>query len=162
MSRASIFEIYNRLSEGSEEFEEYKCPGINLRLQELRDKFRKLMKLVWVTSDQIAHDEINLTKVCAKLTPKSLTQEQKEHFLGDHWTAYRKTIHEFSSMFCKVSKDALENPNISKNVKCANDKPKVKTMLIVIMTKWVLKGRNVNQKYYRGNEVRKRKTWFMK
>jgi hypothetical protein len=119
---------------------------------------------------QILHDQLNMRKVCAKMVPKELTQEQKDN---------RKNI--CSDIMERVTEqlDVLENvitcdetwifqynpemkrqsmpwktPTSPRMKKSRMSKLKVKVMMIVffnitdiIMIEWVPDGQMVNQNY---------------
>lgn len=188
MSRARVFEWHKRFYEGREEVEDDERSGrpVTVRSDENVQKINGIVRTdrrlsIRMIADmvntnretvrQILHDELNMTKICAKMVPKNLTQEQKDH---------RKNI-------CSDIMDRLkEQPDLLTNVvtcdetwifqydpetkrqsmhwktpasprmkKARMSKSRVKAMLIVffdikgvIMTEWVPEGQTVNQKYY--------------
>jgi len=96
MSRARVFVWDKRFSEGREEVEDDERPGRSVtsrtegnvqKINEIVRKDRRLSIRMIVdmvninkeTVRQILHDELNMTKVCAKLVPKNLTQDQKDN-----------------------------------------------------------------------------------
>ncbi|KAL4149713.1 hypothetical protein QTP88_003590 [Uroleucon formosanum] len=99
------------------------------------------------TVRQILHDELNMTKVCAKMVPKNLTLEQKDG---------RRQICVDILKRMENERDLLKKTSASPKLKKARmSKSKLKAMLIVffdikglIMTEWVPQGQTVNQHYY--------------
>lgn len=96
LSRARVFEWHKRFTEGREEVEDDERPGrpVSSRtegnVQKISDIVRKDRRLsIRIIADmvninketvrQTLHDELNMTKVCAKMVPKNLTQEQKDN-----------------------------------------------------------------------------------
>ena len=96
MSRVRVFIWHKGFSEGREEVEDDKrpCRSVTSRtegnVQKINEIVRKDRRLsIRMIADmvninkemvrQILHDELNMTKVCAKLVPKNLTQDQKDN-----------------------------------------------------------------------------------
>lgn len=96
MSRARVFEWHKRFYEGREEVEDDERSGrpVTVRSDENVQKIngivrtdrrlstRMIADMVNTNREtvrQILHDELNMTKICAKMVPKNLTQEQKDH-----------------------------------------------------------------------------------
>jgi transposase len=96
MSRARVSEWHKRFMEDREEVEDDERPGRpstskteeNVeKISEIVRKDRRLsirmisemVNMDKETVRQIFHDRLNMRKVCAKLVPKNLTQEQKDN-----------------------------------------------------------------------------------
>ncbi|KAL4131067.1 hypothetical protein QTP88_008418 [Uroleucon formosanum] len=146
LSRPRVFEWHKRFREGREEVEDNQRVGrpcsskTNDNISKINEIVRKdrrlsirmiaeMVNIDKETIRQILYDELNMTKVCAKMVPKNLTLEQKDG---------RRQI-------CVDILERMENER---------DLLK-KAMLIVffdikgvIMTEWVPQGQIVNQHYY--------------
>ena len=94
MSHARMFEWPKRFSEGREGVEDDDRPGrpptsvTEDNIEKVRDVIRKDRRLgVWAVAEevsldresvqQILREELNMRKVCAKMVPKLLSDEQK-------------------------------------------------------------------------------------
>jgi hypothetical protein len=122
------------------------------------------------TVRQILHVQLNVRKVCAKMVPKNLTQEQKDNRKNICSDMERITeqvdVHE-SVITCdetwifqyypemKGQSMHWKTPISPRMKKVRMSKSKVKAMIIVffnirgvIVIEWVPEGQTVNQKYY--------------
>nr|CAH7740212.1 unnamed protein product [Callosobruchus chinensis] len=96
MSRTRVFEWHKRFSEGREEFEDDERTGrpVTSRIEEnikkvneiVRKDRRLSLRMISDLSNidretvrKILHEDLKMTKVCAKMVPKNLTPEQKEN-----------------------------------------------------------------------------------
>nr|CAH7719676.1 unnamed protein product [Callosobruchus chinensis] len=96
MSRTRVFEWHKRFSEGREEVEDDERTGrpvtsrIEENIKKVNEIVRKdrrlslrmisdLSKIDRETVRKILHEDLKMTKVCAKMVPKNLTPEQKEN-----------------------------------------------------------------------------------
>ncbi|VVC45839.1 Transposase, type 1 [Cinara cedri] len=187
LSRARVFEWYKRFSEGRESTEDDQRPGrpVTVSTPETVTKINQIVRAdrrmsirmiaEAVNADnetvrKILHEELHLTKVCAKLVPKNLTPDQKflrqqvcSDFLeklkedpglmkniitcDETWIFQYDVETKRQSMHWKTP----ESPRIKK---ARMSKSKFKAMLIVfffdiiVMTEWVPEGQTVNQIYY--------------
>jgi transposase len=95
MSRPRVFEWHKRFREGREEVEDKQRVGRPcssktddkiLKINEIvrndrRLSIPKIAEMVNINKEtvrQILHDNLNMTKVCAKMVPKNLSLEQKD------------------------------------------------------------------------------------
>ncbi|XP_025420797.1 protein GVQW3-like [Sipha flava] len=93
LSRPRVFEWHKRFREGREEVEDNQRVGrpcsskTNDNISKINEIVRKdrclsirmiaeMVNIDKETVRQILHDELNMTKVCAKIVPKNLTPEQ--------------------------------------------------------------------------------------
>jgi histone-lysine N-methyltransferase SETMAR len=189
MSCARVFEWHRRFSEGREEVEEDERPGRFVssrtdkniqKINEIVQKDRRLgirmiadmVNINKETVRQILHDNLNMTKVCAKLVPKNLFQEQKDNrkniccdvmerlkaepdLLTHVITCDETWIFQYNPETKRQSMH-WKTPTSPRMKKARMRKSKLKAMLIVffdiggiIMTEWVPEGQTVNQTYYK-------------
>ncbi|KAL4098417.1 hypothetical protein QTP88_023036 [Uroleucon formosanum] len=188
LSRPRVFEWHKRFREGREEVEDNQrvvrpCSSkTNDNISKINEIVRKdrrlsirmiaeMVNIDKETVRQILHDELNMTKICAKMVPKNLTLEHKDgrrqicvdileqmenerDLLKKVITCDETWIFQYDpetkrqSMHWKTS----ASPKLKK---ARMSKSKLKAMLIVffdikgvIMTKWVPQGQTVNQHYY--------------
>ncbi|KAL4089073.1 hypothetical protein QTP88_024146 [Uroleucon formosanum] len=188
LSRPRVFEWHKRFREGREEVEDNQrvvrpCSSkTNDNISKINEIVRKdrrlsirmiaeMVNIDKETVRQILHDELNMTKICAKMVPKNLTLEQKDgrrqicvdileqmenerDLLKKVITCDETWIFQYDpetkrqSMHWKTS----ASPKLKK---ARMSKSKLKAMLIVffdikgvIMTEWVPQGQTVNQHYY--------------
>ncbi|KAL4113365.1 hypothetical protein QTP88_016997 [Uroleucon formosanum] len=188
LSRPRVFEWHKRFREGREEVEDNQRVGrpcsskTNDNISKINEIVRKdrclsirmiaeMVNIDKETVRQILHDELNMTKVCAKMVPKNLTLEQKDgrrqicvdilermenerDLLKKVITCDETWIFQYDpetkrqSMHWKTSASPILK-------KARMSKSKLKAMLIVffdikgvIMTEWVPQGQTVNQHYY--------------
>jgi hypothetical protein len=161
MSRACVFEWHKRFSDGHEDVKYDEHPGrpctsktnenvgkIELIVRtDRRLSIRMIAEMVNIdklTVRQVLHEDLNMTKVCAKMVPRLLTPEQKEnrkrictdileqiqansHFLDkvitcdETWMTKRQSMH-------------WKTPSSPKMKKAHQSKSKFKTMLLVIFS----------------------------
>jgi transposase len=96
MSRARVFEWHKRFSEGREDVKGDERPGrpCTSKTNENVEKIEKIVRIgrrlsirmiaEMVNIDKetvrhVLHEDLNMTKVCAKMVPRLLTPEQKEN-----------------------------------------------------------------------------------
>ena len=188
MSRTQVFKWHKRFLEGREAVEDDERAGRPVtsrtdknieKLNEIVHKDRRLsvrmmadiMNIDRETIRKILHEDLQMTKVCAKMVPKNLTPEQK---------ANRKNI--CSDIMERITEDPeliekvvtcdetwifqydpetkrqsmhWKTPTSPRAKKARMSKSKLKVMLIVffdikgiVMIEWVPQGQTVNQKYY--------------
>lgn len=189
MSRARVFEWHKRFYEGREEVEDDERPGrpVTVRSEEnvqkvceiVRKDRRLSIRMIGdmlninkETVRQILHDELNMKKVCAKLVPKNLTQEQKDNrkdicsdivarladdpdLLTNVITCDETWIFQYDPETKRQSMH-WKTPSSPRMKKARMSKSKLKAMLIVffdiqgvLMIEWVPEGKTVNQQYYK-------------
>nr|CAH7723473.1 unnamed protein product [Callosobruchus chinensis] len=188
MSRTRVFEWHKRFSEGREEVEDDERTGrpVTSRIEEnikkvneiVRKDRRLSLRMISDLSNidretvrKILHEDLKMTKVCAKMVPKNLTLEQKENrknicidimqqleadpgllekvvTCDETWIFQYDPETKRQSMHWKTQ----SSPRMKK---ARMSKSKLKAMLIiffdsrgVIMVEWVPQGQTVNQKYY--------------
>lgn len=188
MSRTRVFEWHKRFSEGREEVEDDERTGrpVTSRIEEnvkkvneiVRKDRRLSLRMISDLSNidretvrKILHEDLKMTKVCAKMVPKNLTPEQKENrknicidimqqlaadpgllekvvTCDETWIFQYDPETKRQSMHWKTQ----SSPRMKK---ARMSKSKLKAMLIVffdvrgvIMVEWVPEGQTVNQKYY--------------
>jgi hypothetical protein len=160
VSRARVFEWHKRFSDGCEDVEDDERPGrpctskTNENVEKIeqivridhRLGIRMIAEMVNIdkeTVKQVLHEDLNMTKVCAKMVPRLLTPEQKEnrkqictdileriqadsHFLDkvitcdETWMTKRQSMH-------------WKTPSSPKMKKARQSKSKFKAMLLVIV-----------------------------
>nr|CAH7745967.1 unnamed protein product [Callosobruchus chinensis] len=188
MSRTRVFEWHKRFSEGREEVEDDERTGrpVTSRIEEnikkvneiVRKDRRLSLRMISDLSNidretvrKILHEDLKMTKVCAKMVPKNLTPEQKENrknicidimqqleadpgllekvvTCDETWIFQYDPETKRQSMHWKTQ----SSPRMKK---ARMSKSKLNAMLIiffdvrgVIMVEWVPQGQTVNQKYY--------------
>ncbi|KAJ4434182.1 hypothetical protein ANN_22730 [Periplaneta americana] len=77
MSRARVFIWHKRFSEGRQEVEDDERPGLSVTSRP-EANVQKINEIEHSGDRRPINDELNMTKVCAKLVPKNLIQEQKD------------------------------------------------------------------------------------
>ncbi|GFY05525.1 protein GVQW3 [Trichonephila clavipes] len=94
LSRARVFEWCKRFSQGRESTEDDQRPGrpVTVSSPETVTKINQIVRSdhrmsIWMIAEavnadketvrKILHEELDMTKVCAKLVPKNLTPDQK-------------------------------------------------------------------------------------
>jgi hypothetical protein len=119
------------------------------------------------TVRQILHDQLNMMKVCAKMVPKNLTQEQKDNRKNNCSDIMERIIEQLDVLenviTCdemwrsrnKEAIDALEDTHFTENEKSKNEQVKSEGNDDRFlqhqrhnMIEWVPEGQMVNQKYY--------------
>lgn len=189
MSRARVFEWHKRFSEGREEVEDDERPGrpVSVKTEENAQKINEIVRkdrrlsirmiadMVNINKEtvrKILHDELNMTKVCAKMVPKNLTQEQKDNRMNICSDIMNRLTEEPDLLSKIITCDETwifqydpetkcqsmhwKTPESPRMKKARMSKSKLKAMLIVffdingiIMIDWVPEGQTVNQKYYK-------------
>ncbi|KAL4126402.1 hypothetical protein QTP88_010624 [Uroleucon formosanum] len=188
LSRPRVFEWHKRFREGREEVEDNQRVGrpcsskTNDNISKINEIVRKdrrlsirmiaeMVNIDKETVRQILHDELNMTKVCAKMVPKNLTLEQKDgrrqicvdilermenerDLLKKVITCDETWIFQYDPETKRQSRHWKTSAS-PKLKKARMSKSKLKAMLIVffdikgvIMTEWVPQRQTVNQHYY--------------
>nr|CAH7751414.1 unnamed protein product [Callosobruchus chinensis] len=188
MSRTRVFEWHKRFSEGREEVEDDERTGrpVTSRIEEnikkvneiVRKDRRLSLRMISDLSNidretvrKILHEDLKMTKVCAKMVPKNLTPEQKENrknicidimqqleadpgLLEKVVTCDKTWIFQYDPETKRQSMH-WKTQSSPRMKKARMSKSKLKAMLIiffdvrgVIMVEWVPQGQTVNQKYY--------------
>ena len=189
MSRARVFEWHKRFCEGREDVEDDERSGrpctskTDENVQKVEEivrndrrlSIRMIAEMVHIDKEtvrQILHDNLNMTKVCAKVVPRLLTPDQKENrkricaeileqieanpnFLENVITCDETWIFQYDPETKRQSMH-WKTPSSPRLKKARQSKSKFKAMLIVffdikgvILEEWVPDGATVNQHYYK-------------
>lgn len=189
MSRAMVFMWHKRFSGGREAVEDDEREGrpstsktdenvekiTEIIRKDRRLSVRMLAEMVNINREtvrQILHNELNMQKVCAKMVPKNLTQDQKDarkesctdilerlnedpHLLERVITCDETWIFQYDPETKRQSMH-WKSPSSPKIKKAKMSKSRLKAMLIVffdikgvILIEWVPAGQTVNQAYYK-------------
>lgn len=188
LSRARVFEWHKRFSDGRDSVEDNERPGRPVtastsqkiaRISEMVREDRRLsirmigerLGIDKETVRKILHDDLNMSKVCAKLVPKNLSADQKlmrlricsdvlEQFDNDPSMEERIITCDETWIFqydVETKRQSMhwKSPASPRSKKGRMSKSKFKAMLIVffdingiIMIEWVPEGQTVNQHYY--------------
>lgn len=189
LSRARVFEWHKRFLEGRDSVKDDDRPGrprtstIDENVVKVRDTIRKDRRLSVRAVAEMLHmnresvrriltEELNMRKVCAKMVPKVLSDEQKERrtelccdlleridgepsFLKSVITADETWIFTYDPETKRQSMH-WKTPSSPRAKKARMSRSKFKAMLIVffdiqgiVMAEWVPSGQTVNQQYYK-------------
>jgi histone-lysine N-methyltransferase SETMAR len=189
MSRARVFEWHKRFCEGREDVEDDDRSGrpctskTDENVQKVEEivrndrrlSIRMIAEMVHIDKEtvrQILHDNLNMTKVCAKVVPRLLTPDQKENrkricaeileqieanpnFLENVITCDETWIFQYDPETKRQSMH-WKTPSSPRLKKARQSKSKFKAMLIVffdikgvLLEEWVPDGATVNQHYYK-------------
>lgn len=188
LSRARVFEWFKMFREGREDCKDDERPGrprtskTDFNVEKVTELIRKDRRLslraiaeqLNISKDvvsQILHDHLNMRKVCAKMVPRLLSQDQKdcrvnicadvlERIENDPTYLERVVTCDETWIFQydpETKRQSLhwKSPNSPRAKKARMSKSKFKAMVIVffdirgvIYINWVPEGQTVNQHYY--------------
>lgn len=188
LSRTTVFEWYKRFQDGREDVKDDARPGRpttsstdeniekigKLVRSDRRLSIRAIAETVGIDKEcvrQILHENLNMRKVCAKMVPKNLTEEQKQtrvdvcadtlEAIENDPTLLERVITCDESWFFTYDPETKrqsmhwKSSNSPRAKKARMSKSKFKAMMIVffdihgiVYVHWVPAGQTINQHYY--------------